>query len=120
MTAVSDDESLGTASVDIEKVLKGSDTVVTFTATETNGTFIEWKFACDYKLVSGDLTSKEVKIIPYTDVEGFAYFKTAPAPDKPDNSGTAPRTGDPLPYVVTFMFLALGAAAVAVMKLKKD
>lgn len=120
MYAYSDDETLGEAYVDIPVVKKGSDTVVTFTAVETNGTFIEWTFECDFKLVSGDTKSKEVKIIPYTDVTGIAYFKTAPAPDKRDDSESAPKTGDPLPYVAAVMLLALGAAVVSVKKLKKD
>ena len=111
---------LGKGEVDIPKVKKGTDTVVTFTATETGGDFIEWKFDCAYALVSGSLTSEVVKIIPYTDVHGTAYFKAAPTPGKQDDGKTSPKTGDPLMYLIPLMALALGAAVVAAKKLRKD
>ena len=119
MTAKAVPEELGNAEVDIPRVRKGSDTVVTFTATETGGKFIEWKFDCAYKLVEGTLKSKVVKMIPYTDVDGTAYFETAAAPSKPDESSTSPKTGDPLLLVIPVMILALGAAVFATRKLIK-
>ena len=108
----------GTASVDINKVQKGTETEVTFTATELNDEFIEWEFFCEYKIVKGDLKSKSVTIIPYTDVTGVAHFKQV-KPPKPDDSDTAPKTGDPLPYVISFMAIALAAAVVSAKKLKE-
>lgn len=121
MFAEADTPGQDTAEVDIPRVLKGSETEVTFTATEVDSEFIEWEFFCEYKIVSGDLKSKVVTIIPYTDVHGIAHFKqgTKPSP-KPDDSETAPKTGDPLPYAIPVMALAFGAAVVATKKLKKD
>ena len=110
----------GTASVDIEKVEKGTEVEVTFTAVEGDDTFIEWEFQCDYKLVSGDLKSKTVVLIPYTDVLGIAYFEQGANPDNPDDKPDSPKTGDVTPYVIVLMVVALGAAVVAAKKLKKD
>ena len=120
MTAVPDPASLGEASVDKAKVLKGSNEQVTFTATEKNGgTFINWTLACDYDIVSGSLTSKTLTIIPYTDVHATAHFNIA-GTTNPDQGSTSPKTADPLTFVIPIMALMLGAAVVSVMKLKKD
>lgn len=107
----------GTAEVDIPKVLKGSDTQVTFTANEADDEFIEWEFFCEYTIVSGDLKSKTITIIPYTDIHGVAHFKQGAQPPKPDDSDTSPKTGDPAAKVLPFMILALCAAFVATRKL---
>lgn len=108
----------GYASVDIPRVLKGSDTVVTLTATEVDDEFVEWQLFCDYTIVEGSMTTKVLKIIPLTDIRAVAYFKSVPAP-KPDDGKDSPKTGDALPYVVTFMVIALGAVVLASKKLKK-
>ena len=126
MTAKAEPEDLGEASVDIEKVRKGSDTEVTFTATETAGEFIEWEFHCDYKVVRGDNKSKTITIIPYTDVLGIARFKKAGAPEEPttepkhDDSKNSPKTADPLPYAIPLFAIAIGAVVISYKKLKKD
>ena len=120
MTVDAIPDELGNAYVDIPRVKKGENTVVTFTAEEDGGEFIEWKFDCAYELVSGTMTSKEVKIIPFTDVHGTAYFKAAPAPGKKDDSNTSPKTGDPLTVVIPVMALAFAAALFAAKKLRKD
>lgn len=109
-----------TAAVEPVKVPMDGRTTATFTATEVDGTFIEWEFQCEYKLVSGDLKSKVVTIIPYTDVHGIAYFNTGAKPDNPNDSDTAPKTGDPIVYAVPIMLLALCAAVVAAKKLKEN
>ena len=111
----------GTASVDIPEVTRGTETVVTFTAVEEDDEFIEWEFFCEYKIVSGDLKSKVIKIIPYTDIHAVAHFKNGQQqPSNPDDSEESPKTGDPLPYALPVMALAFGAAVVAAKKLKKD
>ena len=111
----------GTAYVDLPKVQKGTETVVTFTAEEDGDEFIEWEFFCEYKIVSGDLKSKVIKIIPYTDIHAVAHFKNGQQqPSNPDDSEESPKTGDPLPYALPVMALAFGAAVVAAKKLKKD
>lgn len=120
MFAEADTPGHDTAEVDIAKVEKGTETEVTFTATEVDSEFIEWEFFCDYKIVSGDLKSKVITIIPYTDVRGVAHFKQGAQPPKPDEGEDSPKTGDPLPYALPVMALAFGAAVVAAKKLKKD
>ena len=120
MTAVAVTPGHDTAAVAPARVRKGADEQVVFTATEVDSKFIEWEFQCDYKLVSGDLKSKTVTIIPYTDVKGIAYFEQGATPPNPDDSETAPRTGDPVLYVIPFMMMALAAAIVAAKKLKAE
>ena len=119
MTAEAVTEEDGSAVVDIPRVLKGSDTVVTFTATDKAGTFVEWEFKCAYKLVEGNTKTKVVKIIPYTDVHGIAYFKHSATPSKPDDSSTSPKTGDMLYVIIAVMALACGAVVFSAYKLKK-
>ena len=118
MTVETVTDGNGTASVDKNKVLKGSDEEVTFTATEDGDEFVEWQLFCDYKIVSGSLTSKTLTVIPYTDIRAVAYFKISSGPN-PDDNPDSPKTGDPLPYVICFMAIALGAAVLASKKLKK-
>ena len=111
----------GTATVDIPKVEKGTETEVTFTAYEDGDEFIEWEFFCEYTIVRGDLKSKSITIIPYTDVTGVAHFKNGAQPPKPDDSETSPRTGETFPFaVIPFMALALGAVVVSTKKLKEN
>ena len=110
-----------TASANPARVLKGSDTEVTFTAEEVDSEFIEWEFFCEYKIVRGDLKSKSITIIPYTDVTGVAHFKNGATPPNPDDSDTSPKTGESFPFaVIPFMALALGAAVVSTKKLKEN
>lgn len=109
-----------TAEVTPVKVAMDDQSTATFTATEVDSKFIEWEFQCEYKIVSGDLKSKVITIIPYTDVRGIAYFEQGAKPDNPDESDTAPKTGDPMIYVVSFMLLAMCAAVVAARKLNKN
>ena len=58
----------GKATADPEKVKKGSGNTVTLTAVDGKDTFSEWKLACKYDIVSGDLKSRKLVIKPYTDV----------------------------------------------------
>lgn len=110
----------GTASVDKPRVLKGADEVVTLTAVDGKDTFVEWQLQCDYKIVSGNLKSRTLKIIPYTDVHAIAYFKNASKPGDQNGSSTSPKTGDPLYAVVPFMAIALAAAFISMKKLKEE
>ena len=108
----------GTASVDKPRIAKDQGIVVTLTATETNGTFVEWDLQCDYNIVEGDLKSKVLKIEPLTDIHAIAYFKGASKPGDKDEDKTSPKTGDPLFAVIPFMMLALAAAFIASKKLR--
>jgi hypothetical protein len=108
----------GTASVDKARIPKDAGEIVTLTATETNGTFVEWVLQCEYRIVEGDLKSKVLKIEPYTDIHAIAYFKGASKPGEQDSDKTSPKTGDPMFAVIPFMMLALAAAFIASKKLR--
>lgn len=108
----------GTAETDKPRIPKGEGEIVTLTATETNGTFVEWELQCEYNIVEGDLKSKVLKIEPLTDIHAIAYFKGASKPGDKDSSDTSPKTGDPLFAVIPFMALAMAAAFIASRKLR--
>jgi hypothetical protein len=110
----------GTASVDKPRIPKDAGEIVTLTATETNGTFIEWELQCEYNIVEGNLKSKVLKIEPLTDIHAIAYFKGASKPGEKDEDKTSPKTGDPLYAVIPFMMLALAAAFIASKKLRTE
>ena len=116
----------GKATADPEKVKKGSGNTVTLTAVDGKDTFSEWKLACKYDIVSGDLKSRKLVIKPYTDVHATAYFtgqgatEATQAPTEKKNTGnTAPKTGDPLFIVFGLAALALCGGVLAAKKLKK-
>lgn len=109
-----------TATVTPSKVAKDSEKEVIFTANAVDSEFVEWTFSGEYKIISGDLKSKTVVLIPYTDVIGTAYFKNGAKPDNPDEGDTAPKTGDPIHYVIPLMLIAAFAAFMASMKLRKN
>ena len=113
----------GTASVNPPKVKKGSGDTVTFTAVDGKDTFVNWTLECEYDIVEGSLTSRTLVIRPYTDVHGIAKF-VGSTPDekpteKPNDSKTSPKTGDPLWIILGLAVLALGAGAIAVKKIKE-
>lgn len=120
-----DPENLGDATVDPQKVKKGSDGTMTFTATPKNGgVFTKWELIGDYEIVSGDLKSAVLVIRPLTDIYATAYFvkpgetptEGDTTPDKGDN--TSPKTGYPLFFVFGVMGLALAMGVVATKKIK--
>ena len=110
----------GTASADKDKIPYGSDEVVTLTAVDGEEEFVEWELLCDYKIVSGNLKSRTLKIVPYTDIHAIAYFKGATKPGGNNGSNTSPKTGDPLFAVIPFMAIALAAAFISMKKLKEE
>lgn len=111
----------GEASADPTTVKKGSNDTVTLTATETGPKFEGWVLACDYEIVSGDLTSKTLVIRPLTDVHATAYFGTTPpASDAGVNKGsTSPATGDYTVLMITMVLAAMGLGLFAVKKIKE-
>ena len=125
MTVEAVTDAHGTAAVDKEKVLYvpgDYSEAVTFTATENDDEFVKWELQCDYaEKGSIDLTAKTITVHPSTDIHAIAYFKSAGAvpTENPDESGTSPKTGDALPYVIGFMAIALAGAIFAGKKLKK-
>ena len=128
-SAIPSDGSLGGASSDKNKVdtsiVKTDDGLVILTATEKNGKFDHWEITGDYEIVEGSLSSLVLKIRPLSDVKAVAVFKdsgsksTPDTPTKPNDSGTSPKTGDPLLLVIGLAVLALGAGAFAVKKIKE-
>lgn len=71
------DGSLGTASSDKDKVDKtadGDDSLVTLTASQTNGFFTRWIIQGEYDIISGDIESPVLVIRPKSDVHATASF----------------------------------------------
>lgn len=114
----------GTATVSTPKVLKGSGDTVTFLAVDGKDHFVDWTLECEYDIVEGSLTSRKLVIRPYTDVHGIAKF-VGSTPDevkpteKPNDSKTSPKTGDPLWIILGLAVLALGTGVFAVKKIKE-
>ncbi len=122
--ASADPENLGDATADPGRVKKGSNGSVTLTAISKNGgVFQNWTLIGDYEIVSGDLNSEELVIIPYTDVDAVAHFtkpgETPTEPTTPEkDGGTSPKTGYPLFFIFGAMGLAIITGAVATKKIK--
>ena len=121
------DGSLGTASGDKDKVnISDPDDNgnVTLTAVKKgDGSFEKWVIDGDYDIISGSLTDSVIVIKPKTDIKATAKFAGA-TPDqkpteKPNDSKTSPKTGDPLWIILGLAVLALGAGAIAVKKIKE-
>ena len=123
------DGSLGTASGDKSSVKVSEpdpDGNVTLTAVNKGqGAFIKWTIDGEYDLVSGKLTDAVIVIKPKSDITAVAEFeKPGATPDqkpteKPNDSQTSPKTGDPMWIILGLAVLALGAGAVAVKKIKE-
>ena len=119
----------GTATVDPVKVKIGSNGTATFTAVDGKDKFVDWTLECVYDVVEGSSTSKTLVIRPYSDVHGIAKFMGDSSSSTPasssksssgsNQSGTSPKTGDPLFVVIGLAVLALGAGALAVKKIKE-
>ena len=121
------DGSLGTASGDKDKVKisdPDEDGNVTLTAVKKgDGSFEKWIIDGDYDIVSGSLTDSVIVIKPKSDIKAVAQFAGA-TPDqkpteKPNDSQTSPKTGDPMLIILGLAILALGAGACAVKKIKE-
>lgn len=115
----------GTATVSPASVPKGSNQLVTFTATDGKDTFTEWILECKYDIVEGSLKSRTLVIRPYTDVHGTAVFTSDGTSSNVSGGGsantgtTSPKTGDPLFIIIGLAVLALGAGALAVKRIKE-
>ena len=115
----------GTASVKPSKLPKGSDELVTFTATDGEGKFIKWELQFQYDIVEGSLTSKKLVVRPHSDINAIAYFTGAATPDSPttkpnggNGSNNSPKTGDPLFLIIALVAAAFGTGVFAFRKIK--
>ncbi len=136
-TAYAVPEELGDATVDVDRVLVGSDDLVTFTATEENGgKFIKWELHCEYDIIEGDMTTPVLVVRPKSDIEAVAFFEATPeeptkgteateAPTVPEkdptqknDSPTSPKTGDMSIMLAVVMLMAVGISVIAVRKIK--
>lgn len=69
-----DSEGSGSATTDKTKVEKGSDDIITLTASEEDGFFTLWIIDGDYEIVEGDEESPVFKIRPKSDINATASF----------------------------------------------
>lgn len=122
-------ETVGNGKITInpQTVAKNSGEAVTLTATpDPDEEFVTWNLACDYDIVSGDMTSETMVIIPYTDVLVTGVFTEngqTPAQYEDgdsDSSDTSPKTGDPTLAVLVIVLMASFAGAFAVKKIRES
>ena len=122
--------SLGTANSDKNKVevdASGKDGEVTLTATKKgNGQFVDWTIDGKYDIISGSLTDPVMVIKPLSDIHALAKFvQPGSTPDqpkgteKPNDSKTSPKTGDPTWMILSLAALGICACVVAVKKIKE-
>ncbi len=85
-------------------------------------TFEKWEIKGDYDIVKGSLTSSEIQVDAFSDLDVYPYYLDAdgkPAGNVDSNTGkTSPKTGDASAVCVAVIAVMISAAGVYVVSRK--